>query len=268
MGLARLPVKAACMIFCAGPYLCSLFMAMSKETRMKSASFALPRPDCPLCPRLETFRNANRLGYPDFFNSPVPSFGALDARLLVVGLAPGLKGANRTGRPFTGDYAGLILYSSLLKNGFAEGEYHERADDGLMLKECRITNAVRCVPPQNKPEPSEIKTCNDFLKQEIAAMPRLKVILSLGSISHNAVLHVFGLKLSAHKFGHGTEYALPSLRGAEGDAAIHGSPRGSVARDDGIVLLSSYHCSRYNINTGTLTQAMFDRVVARASALL
>ena len=185
-----------------------------------------------------------------------------------MGLAPGLKGANQTGRPFTGDYAGLILYASLLKNGFAEGEYKERANDGLTLTNCRITNAVRCVPPENKPLPAEIKICNGFLAREIAAMKNLKVILSLGGISHHAVLRVFGRKLSAHKFGHGVECTLQSVFPAKAevlndrDASLCGHDEKSIT------LLSSYHCSRYNINTGRLTQAMFDTVVGRARELL
>lgn len=208
--------------------------------------FTPPPHDCPLCPRLAAFRLENRQKFPAFFNAPVPSFGSLDARLLVVGLAPGLKGANATGRPFTGDYAGLVLYGALLAHGFARGDYRERADDGLELLDCRITNAVRCVPPANKPEPAEIRTCNNFLKAEIGAMPKLRVILSLGQISHNAVLRAVGMKPSAAKFTHGGEAALP----------------------EGVTLLSSYHCSRYNINTRVLTEAMFGTVVARARALL
>jgi len=165
--------------------------------------------------------------------------------MLVVGLAPGLKGANRTGRPFTGDYAGIILYNALLKHGFAQGEYKERPDDGLKLTDCRITNAVRCVPPQNKPEPVEIKTCNAFLKNEIAAMPKLKVILSLGQISHNAVVRALGHKATQAKFTH---------------AAMH--------RLNDIILLDSYHCSRYNIHTRVLTPEMFGEVIAHARTLL
>lgn len=200
-----------------------------------------PSSDCSLCPRLCAFHEQNRRQYPEFHNAPVPSFGELEAELLVVGLAPGLKGANRTGRPFTGDYAGIILYRSLLTHGLAEGEYRERPDDGLRLVGCRITNAVRCVPPENKPEPSEIKTCNGFLKSEIAAMPNLKAILSLGLISHNAVLKALGYKASYAKFEHGAEHKLGRY-----------------------TLFNSYHCSRYNINTNRLTQDMFDAVMAKA----
>src|SRR5215510_13413662 len=146
-----------------------------------------PPRDCPLCPRLKDFRDANRAAYPDFFNDPVPSFGSLDAKLLIVGLAPGLKGANRTGRPFTGDYAGDLLYASLKRHGLALGEYGARADDGFELVGVRISNAVRCVPPENKPLPMEINTCRQFLSAEIAAMPHLKAIMALGQISHDSV---------------------------------------------------------------------------------
>lgn len=215
-------------------------------SKIPSGAFTPPAYDCDLCPRLCAFHTANRTQYPDFFNGPVPPFGALDAGLLVVGLAPGLKGANRTGRPFTGDYAGLVLYSSLLKMGFASGNYRESKDDGLTLHHCRITNAVRCVPPENKPEPSEIKQCNAFLKAEIAAMPNLRLILSLGTISHNAVLKALGHKASYAKFGHGSVHQL----------------------NQGITLLDSYHCSRYNINTGRLTQPMFDGIIRKAKTLL
>jgi uracil-DNA glycosylase len=159
-------------------------------------TYTPPDLNCPLCSRLVNFREHNRQKHSDFYNAPVPSFGAMEAELLVVGLAPGLKGANASGRPFTGDYAGIILYNALLKHGFAKGNYEARADDGLELVNCRITNAVRCVPPENKPEPVEIKTCNNFLRNEIAAMPKLKVILSLGQISHNAVLRALDYKQS------------------------------------------------------------------------
>jgi len=227
--------------------------------------FTPPGPDCPLCPRLRDFREANRLQYRNFFNSPVPPFGGLDASLLIVGLAPGLQGANATGRPFTGDYAGLVLYPALQKSGFAQGDYlatldetgKTRSQEGLFagsvkqqagefrLVGCRISNAVRCVPPENKPDPSEIKTCNSFLKQEIAAMPNLQVILSLGLVSHNAVLKAQGFKASHAKFAHAAQVEL-----------------------NGVTLLDSYHCSRYNINTGRLSQAMFDAVVEQAKTLI
>ena len=183
------------------------------------------------------------------YNGAVPPFGGLDAELLVVGLAPGLKGANATGRPFTGDYAGIVLYEALAKNGFAKGEYKARPDDGFTLVNARITNAVRCVPPANKPLPEEEKTCNQFLVKELAAMKKLKIILSLGSTSHQAVLRTLKLKLKDYPFGHGTEYQLnsPVWQG---------------------ILLTSYHTSRYNIQTNRLTQAMFDTIVSRARTLL
>jgi len=217
-------------------------------------SFTPPSHDCQLCPRLYAFREQNRSDYPSFFNAPVPPFGQLDVQLLVVGLAPGLKGANATGRPFTGDYAGDILYASLLKNGLAKGSYESPRGmaisgafkDNLTLTNCRITNAVRCVPPENKPENDEIKQCNTFLKKEITAMPNLKIIVSLGLISHNAVLKATGHKAGYAKFTHGVMHKLT----------------------DGIQLLDSYHCSRYNINTGRLTQAMFDEIIASAKKLL
>lgn len=200
-------------------------------------SYTEPSLDCDLCPRLVDFRMENRTQFPDKFNAPVPSFGSLEAELLVVGLAPGLKGANFSGRPFTGDYAGDLLYPTLKKFGFAKGEYGARNDDGFELINARITNAVRCVPPQNKPVGAEEKACRPFLVDEIAAMPNLKVILSLGLVSHNAVLRTFGAKMSAHKFGHGAVHNL-----------------------DGVKFIDSYHCSRYNTNTGRLTTAMFEDV--------
>ncbi len=225
-----------------------------------------PAYDCPLCPRLLDFRTANRKAYPEFYNGPVPSFGALEAELLIVGLAPGLKGANQTGRPFTGDYAGIILYAALEKHGFAEGKYdpekvtskknktqvtsqRSQATDGFVLLNCRVTNAVRCVPPANKPEPSEIKQCNAFLVAEIKAMKRLKVIVSLGQIAHKAVVQVCGLKQSQYTFGHAVRHDLQLATG-------------------NLQLLNSYHTSRYNINTGTLTQNMFDDVIRMAQKLI
>jgi uracil-DNA glycosylase family 4 len=208
--------------------------------------YSPPPADCPKCPRLCAFREDNKRQYPTFFNGAVPAFGGLDAELLVVGLAPGLKGANQTGRPFTGDYAGLILYSGLKKFAFAKGEYKERIDDGFTLVNCRITNAVRCVPQENKPELSEINNCNSFLKAEIAAMPNLRIIVSLGLVSHNAVLKALGHKAAHGKFAHGAVHAL----------------------NHNLTLLDSYHCSRYNINTGRLTQAMFDEVIGKAREML
>lgn len=196
-----------------------------------------PARDCPLCPRLAEFRRENRKEKPDYFNAPVPTFGASDARLLIVGLAPGLHGANRTGRPFTGDYAGDLLYATLLKHGLAKGDYRERADDGLELIDCAITNAVRCVPPQNKPLPAEISTCRKFLVAQIADMPHLRAILALGKIAHDSVCDALAAKKSAHPFGHGKSY-----------------------RTGKIHLIASYHCSRYNTNTGRLTPDMFRAV--------
>lgn len=197
-----------------------------------------PGRDCQRCPRLVGFRAANRAQFPDWHNAPVPSFGADRARLLIVGLAPGLRGANRTGRPFTGDWAGDLLYATLLKFGFAAGRYDERPDDGLTLVDCRVTNAVRCVPPENKPTGGEVAACRDFLKAEIEGMPRLKVVLALGSIAHGAILAALGRRPSAFKFRHGAQHELK----------------------DGLVLANSYHCSRYNTNTGRLTPAMFESV--------
>lgn len=200
-----------------------------------------PSPTCALCPRLAGFRAANTRSQPDWHNAPVPSFGGLDARLLVVGLAPGLRGANASGRPFTGDYAGALLFPTLLKFGFAEGAYGARADDGLRLKGVRISNAVRCVPPQNKPTTAEIKACAPFLGAEIAAMPHLCCIVTLGSIAHGSVLKALGLRAKDAPFGHG----------AECDAG-------------GIAVIASYHCSRLNTNTGRLTAAMFEDVFRAA----
>lgn len=205
-----------------------------------SAVMTIPEPNqnCDLCPRLAAFRDGNREAFPDWFNGAVPSFGDADGRVLVVGLAPGLRGANRTGRPFTGDYAGHLLYSTLLQHGFASGTYDEHPDDGLALNDCLITNAVRCVPPANKPEPSEIKLCRQFLTARIRACQNLHAIVVLGRIAHDSTLRALDLKLSAHPFGHGAVHRLP------GD----------------LTLFDSYHCSRYNTNTGTLTPDMFRAV--------
>jgi uracil-DNA glycosylase len=209
---------------------------------------AVPEPgrDCPLCPRLVEFRAAQRAEHADWFNAPVPSFGGEEARLLIVGLAPGLRGANRTGRPFTGDFAGQLLYRTLAKFGFARGDYAERADDGLALVSCRITNAVRCVPPENKPEPAEIKACNRFLVAELKRLHRLEAVLALGAIAHQAVLAALGERRSAFRFGHGAMHALAG----------------------GLLLADSYHCSRYNTNTGKLTRAMFEEVFAELARRL
>jgi uracil-DNA glycosylase len=207
-----------------------------------------PDPDCSFCPRLATFRDSLRSAQPEWHNAPVPTFGALDARLLVVGLAPGLRGANRTGRPFTGDSAGDLLYETLIEFGFARGAYGASIDDGLRLVSCVITNAVRCVPPQNKPMPSEIRSCRAFLAATIAALSELCAIVALGRIAHDSVVRVFGLKPAAVPFAHGAEHALVA-----GEAAQHRFRAGKGA----ISLIDSYHCSRYNANTGVLTQEMF-----------
>ncbi|MGJ4886612.1 uracil-DNA glycosylase [Bradyrhizobium sp. HKCCYLRH3099] len=204
-----------------------------------------PGRDCPLCPRLVDFREAQRAREPSWFNAPVPSFGDPDARVLIVGLAPGLQGANRTGRPFTGDYAGELLYGTLLKYGFADGRFEARPDDGLTLVDCRISNAVRCVPPQNKPLPAEINQCRAFLGATIAAMPRLRSIVALGRISHDTLLKLLGLRAATAPFGHGAVHQAGAVR-----------------------LYDSYHCSRYNTNTGVLTTEMFHAVFARLKAEL
>jgi uracil-DNA glycosylase len=199
-----------------------------------------PGRDCPRCPRLVAFRSAWRKQEPDWFNAPVPSFGPIDAQLLIVGLAPGLRGANRTGRPFTGDYAGDLLYATLKEFGFAKGDYQARPDDGFMLIDCRITNAVRCVPPENKPTPQEIKTCRDFLIPTIKEMPRLRAIVALGRVAHETVVSARSARRSDHPFGHGGARAMGDL-----------------------TLFDSYHCSRYNTNTGVLTADMFRAVFAQ-----
>ena len=201
---------------------------------------ASPPHDCPLCPRLAAFRADNRKKYPDWFNAPVPSFGDPNAALLIVGLAPGLQGANRTGRPFTGDYAGDLLYATLIEYGFAGGTYRASPDDGLTLVDCRISNAVRCVPPQNKPLPVEINTCRQFLIATIAAMPKLRAIVALGRIAHESTLKALGLRSAAAPFAHGAVHKAGALR-----------------------LYDSYHCSRYNTNTGVLTPKMFRDVFAK-----
>ena len=204
---------------------------------------ALPPRDCPFCPRLAAYREVQQRAHPEWFNAPVPPFGDEHAELLIVGLAPGLKGANRTGRPFTGDYAGGLLYQTLCKFGFAEGVYDARPDDGLALRRVRITNAVRCVPPQNKPDPAEIATCRRFLSAEIANMPRLRAILALGAIAHYSVVTAFGAKKSKTPFKHAGRLDLGEL-----------------------AFFSSYHCSRYNTNTGVLTPKMFRSVFANVRA--
>jgi uracil-DNA glycosylase family 4 len=199
--------------------------------------------DCPLCPRLVAFRGYWREREPGWHNAPVPTFGDADGRLLIVGLAPGLRGANRTGRPFTGDYAGDLLYSTLLKFGFAKGVYRADPADGLALVEAAIANGVKCVPPENKPLPAEINTCRQFLIATIAARPRLKAIVALGRIAHETTLRALGARLATHPFAHGAVHELEGLR-----------------------LYDSYHCSRYNTNTGVLTTAMFEAVFERTRA--
>lgn len=198
-----------------------------------------PSHNCPICPRLVAFRETARSSWPEWHNGPVPSFGLPTAKLLIVGLAPGLKGANRTGRPFTGDYAGDLLYSTLIEFGFATGQFDARPDDGLKLINCLITNAVRCVPPENKPTPAEIAACRPFLINTMAVMPALRGILALGKISHDSVLRALGVPLAAYKFAHGAQHAI-----------------------NGLVVYDSYHCSRYNTNTGVLTTKMFHDVFA------
>lgn len=206
------------------------------------------RPDenCSLCPRLADFRAENRQQYPSFHNAPVPSFGAEDGRVLILGLAPGLKGANCTGRPFTGDFAGDLLYTTLKEFEFAVGPYNKHAEDGLQLRDCRVANAVRCVPPANKPTSAEIRTCNTFLKAELATLPRLRVVIALGRVAHEALLMACGVKRSHYAFGHAACHVLPN----------------------GLQLVDSYHCSRYNTNTGRLTETMFHDVFRKTKELL
>lgn len=196
--------------------------------------------DCRLCPRLAAFRDASVAAHPDWFNGAVPSFGDPNASFLIVGLAPGLQGAHRTGRPFTGDYAGDLLYATLAKFGWSRGTYASRPDDGLALKGCMITNAVRCVPPQNKPVGAEITQCRPFLKNRMDALGNLKVVLALGRIAHDSVVRAVGMKLKDAPFGHGARNEIGAGR----------------------VLIDSYHCSRYNTNTRRLTTEMFEDVFA------
>jgi uracil-DNA glycosylase family 4 len=205
-----------------------------------------PPRNCPLCPRLVAFRQENRKARPDWFNGALPSFGSDDARLLIVGLAPGLKGANRRGRPFLGDYAGELLYRTLLKAGLARGRHDLAAPGDLELIDCMITNAVRCVPPANKPTPEEIATCRQFLDGRIASLPGLSAFLALGRIAHDSVLDTLGLKRRDYPFAHGARHKLRC----------------------GLVMFDSYHCSRQNTNTGRLTPAMFETVVAEAAATI
>ena len=196
-------------------------------------------PDCRLCPRLATFRDAVGDAHPDYWARPVPSFGTRDPRFLIVGLAPGMHGANATGRPFTGDWCGPLLYSTLHRHGFATQASSVARGDGQSLVDCRIANAVKCLPPANKPELDEIRRCNGWLAQELAMAPRLIAIMALGTIAHRAVVEALGLKVAAFRFAHGAKLALPG----------------------GATLFDSYHVSRYNTNTGRLTEAMFDAVV-------
>ena len=202
--------------------------------------------DCPLCPRLVAFRAQNSANEPAWYNGAVPSFGSDTARLLIVGLAPGLRGANCSGRPFTGDFAGELLYQTLLALGFAHGRYAARADDGLELVDCMITNVVRCVPPQNKPTPAEINTCRSFLTDRIDALPHLRAILALGHIAHDTTLKALGARRTAFPFAHGAQHSVRA----------------------GLALFDSFHCSRYNTNTGKLTPAMFQAAVSQIRAYL
>jgi len=205
---------------------------------MHAATSSEPAPACAICPRLAAFRDENARAHPDFFNAPVPNFGNPSAGLLIVGLAPGLKGANRTGRPFTGDYAGDLLYETLLETGFATGSYDKRPDDGLALVDCRIANAVRCVPPQNKPTPQEAANCRPFLVATMQEMKNLRAILALGRIAHEAVLRTLGEPLRSAPFAHGARHEV-----------------------GGYALFDSFHCSRYNTQTRRLTPEMFRDVL-------
>ncbi len=209
------------------------------EPLLLDGILAPPR-DCALCPRLVAYRADNQAAHADWFNAPVPSFGPEDAPLLVVGMAPGVKGANRTGRPFTGDHAGVLLYETLLRHGLASGSYGADPSDGLTLRGCRIANAVRCVPPANLPEPLEINCCNRFLRSELQGLASLRAVLALGVLAHAAVLKACGMTPSRVRFRHGAIHELP----------------------DGLLLADSYHVSRYNTSTGRLTTAMFDAVMA------
>jgi uracil-DNA glycosylase family 4 len=203
-------------------------------------------PHCTRCPRLAQFIAAGKLEYPDYHCGPVAPFGDAQARLIIVGLAPGFHGANATGRPFTGDYAGILLYDTLYRYGFASAATSVSAQDGLQLINARISNAVKCVPPENKPTPAEIRQCNGFLKTELLALAQPSVLLALGTIAHGAVLKAFDLRLADCKFAHGAEHGLPNHH----------------------VLLNSYHCSRYNTNTRRLTESMFHQVFARAKEMI
>ena len=200
-----------------------------------------PNKNCSKCRRLYNFRKKNQSNNPDWFNAPVPTFGELSSSLLIVGLAPGLQGANKTGRPFTGDYAGDLLYKTINKFNFSKGKYAGTIDDSLKLKDCTITNAVRCVPPQNKPISEEINNCNNFLKKTIENHKNLKVIIALGLIAHKSIISALNLKQKLYKFKHGNKHKI-----------------------DNLILIDSYHCSRYNTNTGRLNQEMFEKIFLEA----
>ena len=200
-----------------------------------------PNQNCSKCRRLYNFRKKNQSENPDWFNAPVPTFGELSSSLLIVGLAPGLQGANKTGRPFTGDYAGDLLYKTINKFNFSKGKYGGTIDDSLKLKDCTITNAVRCVPPQNKPISEEINNCNNFLKKTIEIHKNLKVIIALGLIAHKSIISAFNLKQKLYKFKHGNKHEINNL-----------------------ILIDSYHCSRYNTNTGRLNEEMFEKIFFEA----
>lgn len=221
-------------------------MPTRKKTRSSVEEIPAEAPrDCALCPRLVAFREEARTANPTWHNAPVDSFGPANARLLIVGLAPGMRGANRTGRPFTGDWAGDLLYPTLIKFGFARGRFEARPDDGLQMLDCIVTNAVRCVPPQNKPVGAEINTCRQFLDARMKALADLSVIVTLGKIAHDSTVRALGGRLKYHPFGHGNTSELSGYR-----------------------LIASYHCSRYNTNTRVLTTEMFEAVFAEAKATL
>ena len=220
---------------------------ISSVTKQSDSKYLnLPDRNCALCPRLMAFREQNRIRFADWHNAPVCAFGSLQTEFLIVGLGPGLRGANRTGRPFTGDYAGDLLYETLLATGFAKGRYDKRVDDGLQLTGCRITNAVRCVPPANKPETAEIYACQTYLAAELNAMPALQLVLALGTVAHRSLLQTCAIKnqgkrMADYPFSHGAFHKLPN----------------------GLILANSYHCSRYNTNTGRLTPLMFQTVIQK-----
>jgi uracil-DNA glycosylase len=204
-----------------------------------------PPRDCPLCPRLVDFRHRCQAEFPTWWNAPVQAFGDPDAWLAIIGLAPGKHGANRTGRPFTGDHAGFLLFETLAKYGLTTGTYDARIDDGFGLKGAMIINAVKCLPPENKPTPQEIHTCRRFLEGQIADLPKARVFVALGAIAHQSAVKVLGGRLPKAKFGHLAEHRMPG----------------------GQILIDSYHCSRYNQNTGRLTREMFEAVFERAVAV-